>query len=67
MLEAACTMTGHRPQRFAFRYNEQAPLCLAIKNALLTAIETHHQQGILDFYVGGVRVWMPEQGSAFWH
>jgi len=59
----SCTITGHSPQRFKFKYNEQAPLCRSIKTAMAEQIKTLHSQGVRLFYVGcavGVDTWAAE-------
>lgn len=59
----SCTITGHRPDRFSFRYNEQAPLCGKIKAALAEQIKAHYDMGVRLFYVGGavgVDTWAAE-------
>ena len=63
MNEQSCAVTGHSPQRFKFKYNEQAPLCLKIKTALTEQIKTMYGKGIRLFYVGcavGVDTWAAE-------
>ena len=59
----SCAVTGHSPQRFKFKYNEQAPLCLKIKTALTEQIKTLYAKGVRLFYVGcavGVDTWAAE-------
>lgn len=59
----SCAITGHQPQRFKFKYNEQAPLCCAIKAALAELIKVLYDKGVRLFYVGGavgVDTWAAE-------
>lgn len=63
MKQTTCAITGHRPQRFKFKYNEQYKLCIKIKNALRTEIENLYTQGVHTFWVGGsmgVDTWAAE-------
>jgi len=63
MNKLSCAITGHNPQRFKFKYNEQAPLCLKIKTALSEQIKTLYSKGVRLFYVGcavGVDTWAAE-------
>ena len=61
----ACAITGHRPTRFKFKYNEGYSLCKKIKKAMLkTFCHLHDEEGIFRFYVGGalgVDMWAAEQ------
>ena len=57
------SITGHNPQRFKFKYNEEAPLCLSIKAAIAEQIKTLYSKGVRLFYVGcavGVDTWAAE-------
>ncbi len=63
MRQTTCAITGHRPQRFKFKYNEQYKLCIKIKNALHAEIENLYTQGVHTFWVGGsmgVDTWAAE-------
>ena len=63
MTKLSCTITGHNPQRFKFKYNEEAPLCHAIKSAITEQIKTLYSKGVRLFYVGcavGVDTWAAE-------
>ncbi len=63
MCYTTCAITGHRPQRFKFKYNEHYKLCLKIKNALSAEIKNLYQQGVRTFWVGGsmgVDTWAAE-------
>lgn len=53
MEPTACFITGHRPARFKFKYNEDRPLCKKIKRALTEQIKTHYENGVRRFWVGG--------------
>jgi len=63
MSKLSCAITGHNPQRFKFKYNEQAPLCQSIKAALFEQIKVLYSNGVRLFYVGcavGVDTWAAE-------
>lgn len=63
MTDIVCTITGHRPQRFKFKYNEHYKLCVKIKKALTTEIINLYRQGVRSFWVGGsigVDTWAAE-------
>jgi len=63
MSKKSCAITGHNPQRFNFKYNEQAMLCQSIKAALLEQIKVLYSNGVRLFYVGcavGVDTWAAE-------
>lgn len=49
----ACFITGHRPARFKFKYNEDRPLCGKIKRALTDQIKARYESGVRQFWVGG--------------
>lgn len=58
-----CAFTGHRPNRFPFRYNEQAPLCKKIKAELVRQSDRLYQEGVRKFWFGGalgVDLWAAE-------
>lgn len=74
MSKLSCAVTGHDPQRFKFKYNEQAALCQSIKTTISEQIKTLYAEGVKVFYVGcavGVDTWAAEividlkQQSAF--
>ena len=48
-----CSFTGHRPQKFPWRYNETDERCVALKAALKKQITTLAEAGVTDFYSGG--------------
>lgn len=60
----SCAITGHRPTRFKFKYNEKHTLCQKIKKSMLEVFRTlHDENGVTDFYVGGalgVDMWAAE-------
>ena len=63
MNKLSCAITGHNPQRFKFKYNEQAQLCQSIKTALEGQIKDLYSIGVRLFYVGcavGVDTWAAE-------
>lgn len=53
MANKTCTITGHRPQRFKFKYNEHYKLCIKIKKALAAEIINFYNQGVRAFWIGG--------------
>ena len=53
MIYRTCTITGHRPQRFKFKYNEHYKLCIKIKKALTAEIINFYNQGVRTFWIGG--------------
>lgn len=60
----SCAITGHRPTRFKFKYNEKHTLCQQIKNAMLDVFRTlHDENGVVCYFVGGalgVDMWAAE-------
>jgi len=63
MSKLSCAITGHNPQRFKFKYNEQALLCQSIKAAIAEQIKMLYSEGVRLFYVGcsvGVDTWAAE-------
>ena len=63
MNKLSCVITGHNPQRFKFKYNEEAPLCRSIKTAITEQIKIMYSNGVRIFYVGcavGVDTWTAE-------
>ena len=65
MNQYACAITGHRPTRFCFGYNEEAPLCQKLKECLLEQFRIlHDEKFVRTFFVGGalgVDMWAGEQ------
>ncbi len=63
MVKPSCAITGHNPQRFKFKYNEEAPLCRKIKSAIEEKIKELYSNGIVLYYTGcavGVDTWAAE-------
>jgi uncharacterized phage-like protein YoqJ len=59
----ACAITGHRPTRFKFKYNEKNTGCKRIKKRLHDQFVELYSQGFRRFYVGGalgVDMWAGE-------
>lgn len=48
----ACFVTGHRPSRFKFKYNENRSLCKKIKRALTEQIKAYYERGSIGFVCG---------------
>ena len=65
MNQYACAITGHRPTRFCFGYNEEYPLCQKLKECLLKQFRIlHAEKFVRTFFVGGalgVDMWAGEQ------
>lgn len=63
-MEKACAVTGHRPTRFKFKYNEDYSLCRKIKRTMQEQFKRlHDEEGIRRIYVGGtlgVDMWAGE-------
>ena len=60
MTEFTCAFTGHRPKSFPWKYNETAPDCVLLKEALEEQIKTLAEGGVTDFLSGmalGVDLW----------
>jgi uncharacterized phage-like protein YoqJ len=63
MDKLSCAIAGHNPQRFKFKYNEDAPLCRSIKTAITEQIKMLYKKSVRIFYVGcavGVDTWAAE-------
>ena len=59
----SCAVTGHRPTRFAFRYDEDDPRCAALKQQLRRQLIRLCRRGVRRFWVGGamgVDMWVTE-------
>ena len=59
-LSRACSFTGHRPQKFPWRYNESDPACVALKETLADQITQLYETGYTEFLTGmalGVDLW----------
>lgn len=65
MNSRACAITGHRPIRFCFGYNENLPLCKKIKECLFEQFKMlHDKESVGTFFVGGalgVDMWAGEE------
>lgn len=53
MKAASCAFTGHRPNRFSWKYNEDDPRCVALKEVMTKQIIALTEAGVTDFYCGG--------------
>lgn len=64
MKQTACAVTGHRPTRFRFKYNEDYSLCKKLKRSMLEQFKKlYDEQGVRRYYVGGalgVDMWAGE-------
>lgn len=63
-MEKACAVTGHRPTRFKFKYNENYALCKKIKKAIMEQFkQMYDEDGVRHIFVGGalgVDMWAGE-------
>lgn len=48
-----CAITGHRPTRFKWKYNENNTGCKRLKKRLREQFILLYEQGVRNFYVGG--------------
>lgn len=58
-----CTIIGDKPSEFPFRYNENAPLCCDIKQAMQKEFIRLYNEGVHTFLLGGavgVDTWAAE-------
>ena len=47
MKQTACAVTGHRPTRFRFKYNEDYSLCKKLKRSMLEQFKKlYDEQGV---------------------
>lgn len=56
----SCAFTGHRPKSFPWKYDETAPGCILLKEALTAQIKAQVSSGVTDFLSGmalGVDLW----------
>lgn len=63
MLENNCGFTGYRPSRFTYKYDEQHPDCILLKQELSGKIIQKCCEGIYNFYTGmamGNDIWAAE-------
>ncbi|MDE7243049.1 MAG: DUF1273 domain-containing protein [Oscillospiraceae bacterium] len=59
-INKACAFTGHRPQKFPWKFKEEDQRCVALKAVLSSQIEKMAAAGVTDFYSGmalGVDTW----------
>ena len=63
-MNKVCAVTGHRPNRFQFKYNENDFLCKKIKEAIFDQFRRmYDEQGVRHIFVGGalgVDMWAGE-------
>ena len=63
-MKRACAVTGHRPTRFKFKYQEDYSLCKKIKKAMREQfMKLYDEEGVHRVYVGGtlgVDMWAGE-------
>ena len=61
--ELTCAITGHRPTRFRFKYDENNNGCKRIKKRIRDQLMLLYEQGFRQFWVGGalgVDMWAGE-------
>ena len=59
----SCSVTGHRPAKLPYSYNESHPDCAALKLAIARQLERLRRRGVTDYYTGcaeGVDTWAGE-------
>ena len=59
----SCAFTGHRPQKFPWKYNEDDTRCIQLQMTLAAEIKTLVEDGYTDFLSGmaeGVDTWAAE-------
>ncbi|MCI8913985.1 MAG: DUF1273 domain-containing protein [Lawsonibacter sp.] len=49
----ACAITGHRPSRFKWKYNENNSGCKRLKRRLKEQLVQLYDRGVRHFYIGG--------------
>ena len=60
----SCAITGHRPSRFKWKYNENNNGCKRLKKRLYTQLGLLYEQGVRNFWLGGslgVDLWAGEE------
>ena len=50
-LKKCCAFTGHRPNKFAWKYDEKDERCVALKAVLTQQIEKLAAAGVTDYYM----------------
>ena len=63
MRRKSCAFTGHRPQKYPWRYDETDERCVKLKEVLAGQIEKLVADGFMDFLSGmaeGVDTWAAE-------
>ena len=50
--QSACCFTGHRPGKLPWRYQEEAPECVALKRRMMDAVEAAYEEGFRHFLCG---------------
>jgi len=56
----SCAFTGHRPHKFPWKYAEDDPRCLSLKQTMYAEIERLAAAGVYHFFSGmalGVDLW----------
>ena len=55
-----CGFLSHVPTRYRFGWDEEAPLCMELKQVLLQRIQLLRREGCSSFYV------VPDSGAGLW-
>lgn len=50
--QESCCFTGHRPAKLPWKYNENDPRCLRLKQRMEDAVELAYEQGFRHFICG---------------
>lgn len=53
MKDKSCAFTGHRPQKFPWRYDETDSRCVALKAVMREQITALSEAGVTGYYSGG--------------
>ena len=59
----SCAVTGHRPSKLPYGYNEAHPDCAALKLAIARQLEGLRRRGVTEYYTGcaqGTDTWAGE-------
>ena len=56
MLSKSCAFSGHRPQKFPWKYDETDSRCVALKMALMEQIRLLADAGVTQFLSGMAEV-----------
>lgn len=63
MKETACCITGHRPGKLKWGYDEEYPNCIALKQLMEHELSKLVNRGVDTFFIGmavGIDIWAGE-------